>query len=319
MILAPALLMASFAANPIFRYDSAFSASAGYTDNPSPTCGIPANRLAGRALAAVDESRYLGGTACGAFVRILNTNTASGDPVEVDAMIADLCPSTDPLCDNPDSAYFDMLGDTAFAKLNPAVGGRLPSIEAEWIPAPVTGNVALRFGTGVSRWFATIQALDHRNPVASMEISTDSGKSWVAGARAASSSLAPTGSFFSFSNPTTTFKLRLTDIFGQTIEAAGIAPADTLEWSANAQFPVWETSTRTQPSAGTLPALALLGNQLLWRGADGVASILSTNGSPVARVPLKRGRWTALPRTARGVYLIRTPDGGVHTWIRSAP
>ncbi|MDX3661546.1 expansin EXLX1 family cellulose-binding protein [Streptomyces sp. ID05-26A] len=125
-------------------YDSDGGGACSYDPGPDPLT------------AAMNEADYGNSAACGAFVLV----EAGGKSLTV--RITNLCPAP---C-RP--GQLDLSAE-AFAQLAPPVKGEIP---ITWtIVSPDTAKtVGIRYKSGSSQYWCGIQVLDHRNPVARLEV-----------------------------------------------------------------------------------------------------------------------------------------------------
>lgn len=132
-------------------YDSDGGGACSYDPGPDPLT------------AAMNEADYGNSAACGAFVLV----EAGGKSLTV--RITNLCPAP---C-RP--GQLDLSAE-AFAQLAPPVKGEIP---ITWtIVSPETSKtVGIRYKSGSSQYWCGIQVLDHRNPVARLEV--QAGGRWV--------------------------------------------------------------------------------------------------------------------------------------------
>ena len=107
--------------------------------------------------AAMNVADYENSAACGAHVLV---ETAGGKSVTV--RITNLCPAP---C-RP--GQLDLSAE-AFALLAPPVRGEIP-VTWTLVSPPTTKPIGIRYKTGSSRYWCGIQVLDHRNPVARLEV-----------------------------------------------------------------------------------------------------------------------------------------------------
>lgn len=131
-------------------YDSDGGGACSYDPGPDPLT------------AAMNEADYEGSAACGAFVLV----QAGGKSITV--RITNLCPAP---C-RP--GQLDLSAE-AFALLAAPVKGEIP-ISWTLVSPETTKNISLRYKTGSSQYWCGIQVLDHRNPVARLEV--QAGGQW---------------------------------------------------------------------------------------------------------------------------------------------
>lgn len=126
-------------------YDSDGSGACSYDRSPDPLT------------AAMNEADYEASKACGAYVQV---RTANGKSLTV--RITNLCPA-------PCRVGQLDLSAEAFAQLAPPVQGEIP-ITWTLVSPPLQKNVSIRYKTGSSQYWCGIQVIDHRNPVARLEV-----------------------------------------------------------------------------------------------------------------------------------------------------
>ena len=114
--------------------------------------------------AAMNWADYEDSKACGAYVLV---KTAGGKTLTV--RITNLCPA-------PCRVGQLDLSAEAFAQLAPPVQGEIPITWTLVSPA-LQKNIAVRYKTGSSRYWCGIQVIDHRNPVARLEV--QAGAQWL--------------------------------------------------------------------------------------------------------------------------------------------
>jgi len=163
--------------------------------------GPPADHLD----VALSHVEYGTADACGGYLDV----TGPGGTIRV--LITNQCPEC-PV------GHID-LSRTAFARLAPLEVGEIPVSYTLVRDPPVAQPIAVRVKTGSSRWWLQIQAIDHGNPIAGFELLTADG--WR--------SLVHTDdNFWMAENPGPgdgPFSVRITDIYGRTATADGIALA----------------------------------------------------------------------------------------------
>lgn len=131
-------------------YDSDGGGACSYDPGPDPLT------------AAMNESDYEGSAACGAYVLV----QAGGKSITV--RITNLCPA-------PCRPGQLDLSAAAFAMLAPPVKGEIP-ITWTLVSPETSKTIAIRYKTGSSQYWCGIQVLDHRNPVARLEV--QAGGQW---------------------------------------------------------------------------------------------------------------------------------------------
>ncbi|WP_439656999.1 expansin EXLX1 family cellulose-binding protein [Lentzea sp. HUAS TT2] len=131
-------------------YDSDGGGACSYDPGPDPLT------------AAMNEADYEGSAACGAHVLV----QAGGKSITV--RITNLCPAP---C-RP--GQLDLSAE-AFAMLAAPVKGEIP-ISWTLVSPETAKKISIRYKTGSSQYWCGIQVLDHRNPVARLEV--QAGGQW---------------------------------------------------------------------------------------------------------------------------------------------
>lgn len=132
-------------------YDSDGSGACSYDPSPDPLT------------AAMNQTDYEGSKACGAYVLVRAANGAS-----VTVRITNLCPA-------PCKVGQLDLSAEAFARLAAPNLGEIPITWTLVSPA-ITKGISIRYKSGSSQYWCGIQVIDHRNPVARLEV--QSGGQW---------------------------------------------------------------------------------------------------------------------------------------------
>ncbi|MET7450605.1 expansin EXLX1 family cellulose-binding protein [Streptomyces sp. NPDC005574] len=166
-------------------------------------------------VAAMNTADYETSKACGASVLV---RAASGASVTV--KIVNECPA-------PCRPGQLDLSKQAFAKLAALSAGQIPVTWSLLSPA-TPETVAIRYKTGSSRYWCGVQALDHRNPLARLEVRTGGG--WQ--------QLPRTGYNYFLSEQGTGCggAIRITDIYGQQLTFESIALSPNVVQRTSAQF-----------------------------------------------------------------------------------
>jgi expansin (peptidoglycan-binding protein) len=133
-------------------YDSDGGGACSYDPGPDPLT------------AAMNWSDYENSQACGAYVLVRAANGAS-----LTVRITNLCPA-------PCRVGQLDLSAEAFARLAPPSAGEIPITWTLVSPA-VSKGISFRYKSGSSQYWCGIQVIDHRNPVARLEV--QSGGQWV--------------------------------------------------------------------------------------------------------------------------------------------
>jgi len=126
-------------------YDSNGGGACSYDPSPDPLT------------AAMNEADFEGSQACGAYVLVQAAGGAS-----LTVRITNLCPA-------PCRVGQLDLSAAAFARLAPPVKGEIPITWTLVSPA-LSKNISIRYKTGSTQWWCGIQVVDHRNPVARLEV-----------------------------------------------------------------------------------------------------------------------------------------------------
>lgn len=153
-------------------------------------------------IAAMNTADYETSKACGAYVRV---SAAGGASITV--RITNECPA-------PCAPGQLDLSRQAFAKLADPSRGRIP-ITWSLLSPSTSDKISIRYKTGSSRYWCAIQVLDHRNPVARLEVRADSG--WRQLPRT------EYNYFLSEQGSGCGGAIRITDIYGEQLTVDGIA------------------------------------------------------------------------------------------------
>lgn len=112
---------------------------------------------------AMNWSDYENSKACGAYVLV---KAANGKSITV--RVTNLCPA-------PCRVGQLDLSREAFAMLADLKAGEIP-VTWTLVSPPLTKKISVRYKTGSSQWWCGIQVIDHRNPVARLEV--QAGGQW---------------------------------------------------------------------------------------------------------------------------------------------
>lgn len=132
-------------------YDTDGTGACGYDASPDPLN------------AAMNVADFEGAQACGAYVRVQAAGGAS-----VTVRITNLCPA-------PCRVGQLDLNPEAFDRLGARVRGEIP-VTWQLVSPPSLPGISLRYKEGSSRYWCGIQVIDHRHPVARLEVRA--GGSW---------------------------------------------------------------------------------------------------------------------------------------------
>lgn len=152
-------------------------------------------------IAAMNETDYEASNACGAYVLV---RAANGNTVTV--RITNLCPL-------PCAPGQLDLSKQAFAELADPQLGRIPVTWSLLSPGSA-GTISIRYKEGSSQWWCGIQVIDHRNPVAKLEVGAGDG--WLALPRA------DYNYFLSENGSGCGGEIRITDIYGERLTVGGL-------------------------------------------------------------------------------------------------
>lgn len=166
-------------------------------------------------IGAMNETDYESSKACGAYVQVRAANGAS-----ITIRITNLCPL-------PCAPGQIDLAPQAFAKLADPKLGEIP---ITWkLLSPATSDpISIRYKVGSTQWWCGIQVVNHRNPVALLEIR--SGNGWRQLTRANYNYfLSPHGDGCGGA-------IRITDIYGEQLTINGIALSAGVAQPTRVQF-----------------------------------------------------------------------------------
>jgi expansin (peptidoglycan-binding protein) len=165
-----------------------------YDSDGSGACSY--DRSPDHMTAAMNWTDYEDSKACGAYVEVHGSNGAT-----ITVRVTNLCPA-------PCRVGQLDLDPEAYKLLAPLKTGETP-ITWKLVSPNLSGGVAVRFKTGSSQWWCGIQAINHRNPVARLQLMA--GGAWV--------ELPRTGYnyFLSANGSGCGGALRITDIYGQSL------------------------------------------------------------------------------------------------------
>jgi hypothetical protein len=161
------------------------------------------------------QSDYESARACGAYVLVSAANGAS-----ITVKITNECPL-------PCAPGQIDLSPQAFAKLADPRLGEVP-ITWKLLSPSMSDTISIRYKVGSSQWWCGIQVINHRNPVARLEVHTSSGWSQL-----------PRQSFNYFISAHGAGcgdTIRITDIYGQQLTISGIALSADVVQKTGVQF-----------------------------------------------------------------------------------
>ncbi len=165
--------------------------------------------------AAMNELDYEGSNACGAYVQVHGSNGAT-----ITVRITNECPYP---CR---TGQLD-LDPEAYKLLAPLQTGETP-ITWTLLSPSISGTMSIRYKVGSSQWWCGIQVINHRNPVARLEVKTSGG--WTALPRASYNY------FLSAQGAGCGGDIRITDIYGQTLDVGTFPVEADVTQATSAQF-----------------------------------------------------------------------------------
>ncbi|HTI27453.1 MAG TPA: expansin EXLX1 family cellulose-binding protein [Kutzneria sp.] len=184
-------------------YDSDGGGACSYDPSPDPLT------------AAMNSTDFEGSQACGAYVLVKAAGGAS-----LTVRITNLCPA-------PCRVGQLDLSAAAFARLAPPVKGEIPVTWTLVSPA-LSKNISIRYKTGSSQWWCGIQVVDHRNPVARLEVQV--GGQWQQLHRA------DYNYFLSENGAGCGRSIAVTDIYGQRLVVTALPVKPDVLQATNVQF-----------------------------------------------------------------------------------
>jgi len=171
---------------------------------------------------AMNTVQYADAAVCGACVRV------QGPLGSVDIQIVDQCPfATNPICYE---GHID-LSVPAFEQIADKVTGIIP-ISWQYIPCDAAGGLRYRFKEGSSQFWAAILVRNHRYPIASVEVGSSDGSFQALERQSYNYFVAEQGL-----GPGP-FTIRTTDIYGGSVEEAGIPLQVGSDIQGQAQLPL---------------------------------------------------------------------------------
>jgi expansin (peptidoglycan-binding protein) len=165
--------------------------------------------------AAMNEKDYEGSNACGAYIQVHGSNGAT-----ITVRITNLCPY-------PCRVGQLDLDPEAYKLLAPPQTGETP-ITWKLVSPNISGGIAIRYMTGSSQWWCGIQVINHRNPVARLEVKTAGG--WKALPRSSYNY------FISAKGAGCGADIRVTDIYGQALVVRALPVKANVTQRTNLQF-----------------------------------------------------------------------------------
>jgi expansin (peptidoglycan-binding protein) len=165
--------------------------------------------------AAMNWSDYQGSKGCGAYIRVRGSSGAT-----ITVRVTNLCPA-------PCRVGQLDLDPEAYKLLAPLQTGETP-ITWKLVSPKMSGGIAIRYKSGSSQWWCGIQVINHRNPVARLEVRT--AGAWKALPRA------DYNYFLSEHGAGCGRAIRVTDIYGQKLVVSRKPVAADVTQQTNVQF-----------------------------------------------------------------------------------
>jgi len=174
-----------------------------YDSDGGGNCSFPAGRTGGLDV-ALSEVEYGTADACGAFLDV------TGPSGTVRVQVTNRCPECA-------VGHID-LSREAFSQVAPLEAG-LVDVTYDLVRDPEVGPISLRVKEGSSQYWMQVQALDHGNPLAGVELQADGG--WRSLTRSQDN-------FWTAEEPGPgpgPYTFRITDVHGQSVTVDGVAMA----------------------------------------------------------------------------------------------
>jgi len=166
-------------------------------------------------IGAMNQTDYESAKACGAYVLVRASNGAS-----VRVRITNLCPL-------PCAPGQIDLSPQAFDKLGKRSLGEMP-ITWRLLSPQLSTKISIRYQTGSSKWWCGLQVINHRNPVARLEVRV--GNNWRQLSRTSYNY------FVSANGNGCGAAIRVTDIYRQRLILNGITVKPDVVQPTRAQF-----------------------------------------------------------------------------------
>ncbi|KAF9880018.1 hypothetical protein CkaCkLH20_02829 [Colletotrichum karsti] len=165
---------------------------------------------------AFSGSAWSSAANCGACVKV------TGPKGTITAMVVDQCPECD-------AGHLDLFQD-AFAKIGDISAGKIQT-SYEFVDCGISSAIKLHNKSGTSSHWFSMQVLNHNEPVASLEVSTDGGSTWQKTTR-------QQYNFFENSSGfgTETVDVKVTSKSGKTVTVKDVSVAADSEASASGNF-----------------------------------------------------------------------------------
>lgn len=209
-----------------FSLHAIHKSTATYYDNGyTNTCCNLDDIAAGYDVAAINEYDYNNGLMAGAYLEV------TGPKGKVNVLVTDLMP----YAGNENNCTVGALdlNENTFAKIADRIDGKV-NISWKVIAFPTTGPVQYKFKDTSSQWWCEVQVRNQRYPVAKCEIKNSDGTYTELPRKEYN--------YFAAANGLGTgpYTFRVTDIYGQVVEDAGIALTPGGIVNGHANFPAKE-------------------------------------------------------------------------------
>lgn len=164
---------------------------------------------------AYSGAKWSSAANCGSCIQV------TGPKGTIKAMIVDQCHECV-------EGHLDLFPD-AFT----AVGGTDGTVSTSYkfIPCGITSPIWIRNKEGTSQWWFSMQVVNHNQPIKSLEVSTDSGKTWTATTRK---------DYNFWENPNgfrvETTQVRVTATTGKSIVITNVGTTAGAKYSATSNF-----------------------------------------------------------------------------------
>ena len=165
--------------------------------------------------AAMNQADYEGSNACGAYIQVHGSNGAT-----ITVRVTNLCPY-------PCRAGQLDLDPEAYKQLAPLQTGETP-ITWKLVSPSLSGGISIRYKPGSSQWWCGIEVINHRNPVARLEVMVSGA--WKAVPRASYNY------FISAHGAGCGGKIRVTDIYGQRLTVGPLPVKPDVTQATSVQF-----------------------------------------------------------------------------------
>lgn len=175
--------------------------------------------------AAVGPATFGGSAACGACLEV------AGPAGTATVKVTDLCPECG-------ASQLDLSPGAWDAVTGSAPAGAAP-VSWRGVPCPDAGPVRFVASAGVNAWYASVVVMDHRYPIAAVELLPAGAGAWLPLAHDAANQWIGSAGAAGFAAP---LRFRATDVFGRTTSTD--VAMDALVPGAEATAPQLEDACR---------------------------------------------------------------------------